>query len=153
VDAKDWNCVHNFGSTHGEDTRNCCCRTVYHGVLLGPESRNCRVNFRHMVIGIAICLSFKACSIYWCILIRYTTEQNIFFLSGMLFYLLENCTKSCIENCRCSVIAMGEFFLLLCAMLCTLWQTRFRGLGFGVYMCSQHLCLKIHLFLPLLCIV
>jgi hypothetical protein len=119
---QDWNCVHNFGSTHGEDTRNCRCQTVYHGVISRPESRNRRVDFRHMVIGIAICLSFKACSIDWCILLRYTAEQNIFFLSGMLLYLLENCSRSCIENCRCSVIAMGEFLLLLCATLCTLWR-------------------------------
>jgi len=41
---QDWNCVHNFGSTHGKDTRNYRCRTVYHGVILGPESRNCRVD-------------------------------------------------------------------------------------------------------------
>ncbi|KAH9563988.1 hypothetical protein CY35_04G001100 [Sphagnum magellanicum] len=67
---QDWNCVHNFGSTHGEDTRNCCCRTVYHGVILGPESRNRKVDFKHMVISIVICLSFKARSIYWCILLR-----------------------------------------------------------------------------------
>ncbi|CAK9269728.1 unnamed protein product [Sphagnum jensenii] len=109
---QDWNCVHNFGSTHGEDTRNCRCRTVYHGVISGLESRNRRVDFEHMVIGIAICLSFKACGIYSCILLRYTTEQNIFFLSGMLLYLLENCSRSYIENCWCSVIVMGEFLLL-----------------------------------------
>jgi hypothetical protein len=109
---QDWNCVHNFGSTHGDDTRNCHCRTVYHGVISGPESMNCRVDFRHMVIGIAICFSFKAYNIYWCILLRYTTKQNIFFLFGMLLYLLENCSRSCIENCWCSVIAMGEFLLL-----------------------------------------
>ncbi len=97
-----------------EKTRNCHCRMVYHGVISGPESKNCIVDFRHMVIGIAICLSFKACSIYWCILLRYTTEQNIFFFPGMLLYLLENCTRSCIENCWCFVIVMGEFLLLLC---------------------------------------
>jgi hypothetical protein len=66
---QDWNYVHNFGSTHGEDTRNYCCRTVSHGVISGPESTNSRVDFRHMVISIAICLFFEACSIYWCILI------------------------------------------------------------------------------------
>jgi len=52
-----------------EKTRNCCCRMVSHGVISGPESTNRRVDFKHMVIGIAICLFFEACS-YWCILIR-----------------------------------------------------------------------------------
>jgi hypothetical protein len=37
----------------------------------------------------------------------------------MLLYLLENYSKSCIENCRCFVIAMGEFLLLWCATMCT----------------------------------
>ncbi|KAH9563987.1 hypothetical protein CY35_04G001100 [Sphagnum magellanicum] len=86
---QDWNCVHNFGSTHGEDTRNCCCRTVYHGVILGPESRNRKVDFKHMVISIVICLSFKARSIYWCILLRYTTEQIFSSTLGCFFTYLK----------------------------------------------------------------
>jgi hypothetical protein len=124
---QDWNGVHKFGSTNAEDTRNCCCQTVYHGVISGPESRNRRVSFRHMLISIAICLSFKACSIYLCILIRYTTEQNIFFLSGMLLYLLENCTRACIENWPCSVIAMVRVSSVLVCYICAHYGKQ--GLG------------------------
>jgi hypothetical protein len=70
---------------------------VYHGVISGLESRNRRVNFEHMVIGIAICLSFKACSIYSCILLRYTIEQNIFFLYGSFFTYLKTVAETALK--------------------------------------------------------
>ncbi len=62
-----------------------CTMVSFQGLKAGTVE-----SILNMVIGIAICLSFKACSIYWCILLKYTIEQNIFFLSGMLLYLLEN---------------------------------------------------------------
>ncbi len=69
---------------------HCCCGFCQ----VHSEELGLLVKVVNMVIDIAICLSLKACNIYWCIFLRYTIEQNIFFLSGMLLYLFENCTRT-----------------------------------------------------------